>query len=158
MATNRLAGRLSVNPTPVSPSVFAAGLATVRVSVVVPPTAIPGAPKALLMVGGPTTARPAAPVFPAPPSLDVIAVVRLFLAPTVVPVTFTTMLQELLAACVAPASVIVPEPATAVVVPLQVAFSPLGVATTSPAGRLSVKASPVSVTVLVAGFVTVKVR
>src|SRR5258708_1414451 len=50
------------------------------------------------------------------------------------------------------------EPATAVAVPPQVFESPLGVATTSPVGRVSVKATPVSATVLAAGLVMVKVR
>src|SRR5258708_1335717 len=46
--------------------------------------------------------------------------------------------------------------ATAVAVPPQVLVSPLGVATTRPAGRLSVKATPVSGIVLAAGLVIVK--
>src|SRR5258708_19998799 len=50
------------------------------------------------------------------------------------------------------------EPATAVAVPPQVFESALGVATTSPVGRVSVKATPVSATVLAAGLVMVKVR
>ena len=41
--------------------------------------------------------------------------------------------------------------------PPQVLFRPFGVATTSPAGRLSVKATPASATVFAAGFVIVMV-
>src|SRR5258708_27483965 len=48
-------------------------------------------------------------------------------------------------------------PATAVAVPPQVLVSPLGVATTSPAGRLSVNATPASATALAGGLVMVKV-
>jgi hypothetical protein len=49
-----------------------------------------------------------------------------------------------------------PKPATAVVVPPQVLLAPFGVATSNPAGKLSVKAMPVRLVVL--GFVMVKVR
>jgi hypothetical protein len=50
-----------------------------------------------------------------------------------------------------------PDPATAVPVPPHVLVSPFGVATTIPAGSVSVKATPVSATALAAGFVIVKV-
>src|SRR5258708_161175 len=50
-----------------------------------------------------------------------------------------------------------PEPAPAVAVPPQVLVRALGVATTSPAGSVSVKATPVSAAVLAAGLVMVKV-
>lgn len=49
------------------------------------------------------------------------------------------------------------EPAVAVAVPPQVLFSAFGVATTSPAGRLSVNATPLNATPVL-GFVMVKVR
>src|SRR5262249_22099022 len=52
-----------------------------------------------------------------------------------------------------------PDPAVAVKVPpLQLPRAPLGVATTRLAGRVSVKATPVSATVLAPGLVMVKVR
>jgi hypothetical protein len=78
--------------------------------------------------------------------------------PDAVPVTLACTAQLLLAAMVPPVRVMVPEPATAVAVPPHVFVSPLGVATTIPAGSVSVKATPVSATALAAGFVTVKVR
>ena len=49
------------------------------------------------------------------------------------------------------------EPATAVGVPLQVLLSPLGVATTKPAGKVSVNPIPVSEIVFTDGLVMVKV-
>jgi hypothetical protein len=62
-------------------------------------------------------------------------------------VTFTTTVHELLAAIVPPVKDTVPDPAAAAVVPLHVLVSPLGVATTRLAGKLSVKPTPVSPTV-----------
>jgi hypothetical protein len=69
----------------------------------------------------------------------------------VVPCTLTETVQEALAARVPADRLMEPEPATAVAVPPQVLFKALGVATTNPAGRLSVKARPVSAK-LVLGF------
>ena len=57
---------------------------------------------------------------------------------------FAESVQEALPASVAPERLTLPDPATAVAVPPQVLVSPLGVATTSPAGRVSVNATPVS--------------
>src|SRR5215468_6995608 len=58
-----------------------------------------------------------------------------------------------------PVRLMLPDPATAVSVPpLQLPTAPLGVATTRPAGSVSVNATPVSATVLPAGLVMVKVR
>src|SRR5437899_2783648 len=54
------------------------------------------------------------------------------------------MLQEALAASVPPDRLTEPDPAVAVTVPPQVLVRPLGVATTRPAGRESVNATPVS--------------
>ncbi len=76
------------------------------------------------------------------------------------PVTLTENVQEDPAAgdavSVPPDKLTVPLPATAVIVPLpQLPVSPFGVATTRPAGRLSVKATPLRAT-LVFGFVMVK--
>ena len=48
-------------------------------------------------------------------------------------------------------------PGRSVAVPPQLFVSPLGVATTNPAGSVSVKATPVSATVFAAGFVMVNV-
>ena len=54
-------------------------------------------------------------------------------------------MQLALAAKVPPERLMLPEPATAVAVPPHVLFKALGVATTRPAGRLSVNAIPFSV-------------
>jgi hypothetical protein len=68
----------------------------------------------------------------------------LFFAPTVVPFTVTLKLHDALPASVAPAKVMLPDAATAVIVPPpQVPTRPFGVWTTSPAGNVSVKPTPV---------------
>lgn len=58
------------------------------------------------------------------------------------PVMFTTTVQLLLVAIDPPVRLILPDPAVAVGVPLQLLVSPLGVATTNPAGSVSVTATP----------------
>jgi hypothetical protein len=108
------------------------------------------APNALAMVGGPTTVMLALEVLPVPPSVDVTCTL-LFFTPAVVPCTFTETVHEALDASVPPERLTEPEPATAVAVPPQLLVSALGVATTRPAGRLSVNAIPFNVT-LVFGF------
>jgi hypothetical protein len=110
------------------------------------------------MVGGVATDRFAVAVLPVPPFVDVTLPVVLTKFPDAVPVTFTVTVQLLLAAMVPPVSEMLPEPATAVAVPPQVLVSPLGVATTSPAGKVSVNATPVSATALAPGLVMVKVK
>src|SRR5260221_210940 len=86
-ATTRPAGRLSVNATPLSATVLAAGLVMVNVSVLVPFNGIEVGLNALAMVGGATTVRGAVLlVVPVPPSVEVIAPVALFLSPALVPV------------------------------------------------------------------------
>ena len=119
----------------------------VKVREVVPATGTLTAPNALLIDGGPTTLRVAVAVLPEPPSVEDTLPVTLFLTPAVVPVTFTRTVQLMIPP---PNEVVFPpvremelEPATAVTVPLQLLVRPLGVATTSPAGRVSVKAKPV---------------
>src|SRR5260221_14557443 len=56
VATINAPGKVSVNATPVSATVFAAGLVMVRVNVVLLPTTMLAAPNALAMDGGATTA------------------------------------------------------------------------------------------------------
>jgi hypothetical protein len=68
----------------------------------------------------------------------------LFCAPAAIPVTFTVKLQDALAASVPLDKLTLAEPATPVAVPPQVLADPFGVATTSPAGNVSVKPIPVS--------------
>ena len=73
-------------------------------------------------------------------------------------VTLTLKLHEPLAAMVAPDRLTVPLAATAVIVPPpHVPDNPLGVATTKPAGNVSVNATPVK-EVLALGFVIVKLK
>src|SRR5580704_6351532 len=109
-----------------------------------------------MITGAPTTVMLAFEVFPVPPSVDVTCTL-LFLTPPVVPCTFSETVQEALAARVPPERLAEPLPDTAVAVPPLVLFRLLGVATISPAGRLSVNAIPFTVE-LTLGLLTVKVR
>ena len=109
-------------------------------------------------MGGLATVTLAEAVLPVPPLVEVTAPVVLFFTPEFVPVTLTMTLQEVLTATVPPLRLILPLPATAVVVPPQVLLRPFGVATAKPAGKVSVKATPFSATVLAAGLVIVSVR
>ena len=92
-----------------------------------------------------------------PASVDV-TVTLLSWTPAATPVTFTESIQAELAARVAPCKLTEPAPAIADGVPLQLVVRPAGDDTTSPAGRLSVKATPVSATTLAAGLTRLKVR
>jgi hypothetical protein len=157
VATTKPAGKLSVKAIPVSVTA-AFGLLTLKVKVVVPFSGIVAAPNALVIVGGVATARFAVAVLPVPPLVEVTLPVVFVKFPDAVPVTLTWTAQLLFVAMVPPVRVMVPEPAIAVAVPPHVFVTPLGVATTIPAGSVSVKATPVSATALAAGFVTVKVR
>jgi hypothetical protein len=112
----------------------------------------------LAMLGGATTDRLAEAVPPVPPSVEVTAPEVLSLVPAEVPVTLTENVQLELAARVAPDRLTEPEPATAVIVPApHDPVSPLGVLTTRPVGRASVKATPVRAVVALL-FWTVKVN
>src|SRR5260221_2169845 len=114
------------------------------------------APNALMITGGATTVTLALEVLPVPPSVEVTCTL-LFFTPAVVPVTLMDNVHEALTATVPPDRLTDPEPATAVAVPPHVLDSPFGVATTKPAGRVSVKATPVNAT-LAFGLVMVKVK
>jgi len=72
------------------------------------------------------------------------------------PVTFKLMVHEAFAASVPPVRLIEPDPATAVAVPVQVVANPLGLATCSTAGSVSLNAMPVSARV-VFGLLMLKV-
>src|SRR6266849_2505829 len=157
VATTRPAGSVSVNAIPVSEMVLIAGFVMVKLKLVEPFNGIVAAPKDLVMVGGLATVTLADAVLPVPPFVEVTFPVVLFFTPEVVPVTLTVSVQVLLTAIVPPVSDTLPEPATAVAAPPQVLVKPFGVATTNPAGSVSVKATPVSATVLAAGLVMVKV-
>src|SRR6476661_4650643 len=103
------------------------------------------APNALAMLGGPITVMLAVLlVAPAPLSFDEIGPVVLFCTPACTPVTFRLMVHEVFAASDPPVRLIEPDPAAAVAVPPQLLVRPFGVATTKPAGSVSLKAIPVS--------------
>jgi len=108
-------------------------------------------PKLFWIVGGDTTVTLALEVLPAPPSVEV-TVTLLFCAPAAMPVTFSDSAHDPLTAKVAPDKLTEVLPGTAVSVPPHVLVTPLGVDTTSPAGRVSVKATLVSGIVFKAGL------
>ena len=154
LATVSPVGSVSVNATPVSATVFAAGLVMVKVNEVVPFNGMPAGLNTLAMEGDATTASTAVLlVAPVPPSVEVITPVVLLWLPAVVPVTSTEKLQ------VDPAAgdavrvpldrLMLPLPAVAVIVPAPQDPVTLGVAaTTKPAGKLSVNATPLSALVV----------
>src|SRR5215470_10779251 len=142
---------VSLNATPFSALVLAAGLVMVKVTVVVPFREMLAAPNALLMVGGATIfTRAVLLARPVPPSVELIAPVVLLASPATVPVTFTLKVHVALWATLPPERLITPVPAVAVTVPPQVLLT-LGVPdTTSVAvpgppltGSVSLKATPV---------------
>src|SRR5581483_7488119 len=136
-------GNVSVKPMPVSPTVLAAGLVTVKLRVVVPPSGTDGAPKALVIIGGATTGILAVAVFPAPLSSAVTAPVVFVCWPAAVPVTFTPNVHESVAGSVAPDKLIVLVPAVAMMIPPpQLPVETAGVDTTRPAGNASLNATP----------------
>ena len=151
-------GSGSLKATAVS-AVVALAFVIVKLSDVDPFSGMLPAPNALLIVGGATTVRLALEVFPVPPSVEVTWT-ELFFIPALVPVTFTENVHDDPAAGdavkVPPERLIEPLPATAVIVPAPHEPVMVGVAaTTTPEGRVSVKATPLSAT-FVFGFVIVK--
>ena len=144
VATTSPETRVSEKATPLK-AVPVLGLVMVNVTLVEPLSGILLAPNALVMVGGATTVRAAVLlVLPAPVSAELMAPVVLDLVPADVPVTFTPMEHEPIEASVPPVKLMVLEPAVSDTVPVHVVLAPLGVDTTKPAGRLSVKVTPVS--------------
>src|ERR1700676_1259842 len=115
------------------------------------------APKALAIEGGASTVTVAVLLtVPGPLSVEETGPVVLASAPGAVPVTLTLKVQEALAASVPPERTMLPEFDEAATAPApQAPVSPLGVLTTRPAGRLSIKATPESGKVF--GLVMVKV-
>src|SRR5262249_34224953 len=103
--------------------------------------------KPLAIVGGlnAPTVIVALAVLPVPPLVEVTAEVVLVLSPAVGAGTLGEDAQLVLAARVAPERLTLPLPAVAVMVPPpHEPVRPLGVATESPAGNVSVNATPVS--------------
>ena len=127
-----------------------------KVSEVEPFSGMLAAPNALMITGAPTTVMLALDVLPVPPSVEVTCTL-LFFTPAVVPCTLMETTQDALAARVPAEILACPEPETAAAVPPQELVRPLGVATTKPAGRLSVNANPLSATAAL-GFVTLNVN
>src|SRR5437899_5277980 len=117
LATVRPVGSVSVNATPVSETVLAAGFVIVKVSDVVAFSAMVEGLNTLAIDGGATTLTLAEAVPPVPPSVDVTLPVVLFCVPAAMPVTFTANVQELLAAKVAPDRLITFVFCVAVIVP-----------------------------------------
>src|SRR5437868_7048566 len=97
-------------------------------------------------VVGPDTVKLATAALPAPALVEVTVPVVLSRTPAVVAVTLTANRQEPPAGIVPPVRLMLPDPAVAVVVPPHGLVSPLGVATTRPAGSASVNATPASAT------------
>jgi hypothetical protein len=115
------------------------------------------APKLLLMDGGAKTFVLAVAVLLLPPLLAVM-VTELFCTPAAIAVTLTENVQDAPAGRVPPDKLTEDAPAVAVMVPTpHVPVTTLGVETTNPAGRVSVKVIPVMLPAVL-GFVTVKLR
>src|SRR5713226_1668865 len=149
LATVSPTGSVSVNATPVSAAVLAAGLVTVNVSDAVAFSAMLLALKALLSVGGANTLTVAVLlVVPVPPSVEVMAPVVLLASPAAVPLTSTLNVHDAFWLTVPPERLMEPEPAAAVTVPPQLLLT-LGVLATTRVpvveGSVSLKPTPVSV-------------
>ena len=161
--TTSPAGSVSVKPTPLREAVEL-GFAMTKLRLVLPFRAIDATPNVLVMSGGATfaggpTVRLADAVFPLPALAEVTAPVVLVRFPVAVPFTVTLNVHEPLAAMLAPVKETLFDPAAAVMLPPpQEPVNPLGVATTSPAGKVSVNAAPLMAAVFAAGFVMVKLR
>src|SRR5262245_50998293 len=108
VATERPAGNVSLNATPVS-AVEVLELLIVKVSTDVPPTEIDAGAKLLAIEGGDSgfTVSVAPAVLPVPPFVDVTAEVVLLLSPAVAPVTVIEKVQLPPPAMLAPVSVMV---------------------------------------------------
>ena len=90
------------------------------------------------------TSTEAVEVLPVPPLVE-LTVTELFFNPAVLPVTLTERVHDSPAGRLTPVTLTLEEPAAAVAVPPQ-ELTILGVAaTTSPAGRVSVKLTPLNV-------------
>ncbi len=157
LATCTPPGNVSLTATPVRVALLAPGLVMVRVKVEIPFARMTLGAKALVRVGGTSTAKVAEAVPPVPPLVEVTAPVVLFLAPELVAVTLIEAAQEPLAATVPPVRLIVVAPAAPVKVAPQLLVRFGVLATCMPAGNVSLTAIPVSVTVFPAGLVIVSV-
>lgn len=162
-AMTRLDGKLSVNPTPFSCTVFDPGFEILMVRVVTPPGAMLLGLNDLLIAGAATTVSAAVLlVAPVPTSDEVIALVVLSFVPAVVPVTATVKVQDDPAlgeaVSVPPDRLTLLLPALALIVPRPHEPVTFGVAaTTNPAGKLSTNPNPLR-PVVVFGLLIVKLK
>jgi hypothetical protein len=140
-ATDRPAGRVSVNATPVS-GTPELGFVMLKVRLVDPFSAMLGTPNALVMVGGEATVSVAEAVLPSPPLVEVTLPVVLFFTPAVVAVMLTERVHVPAAAMVPPEKVRVVSPAFGTKVPPQLLLAPGVEATAKPEGSESVKPTP----------------
>ena len=158
--TTKPVGRVSVKATPERATELAAGFVMVKVSTELALGEMAVGLKAAAMAGGATITMPAEAVAPVPPSVEVMAPVVLFCWPATVPLTFTEKVQEELCARVAAERLMTLLNRVRVAVmapPPQVPVRPLGVARTRPAGKVSLKAMPLSEAAVLL-FCTVKLR
>jgi len=126
--------------------------------VVLPFSTIVPTPNDFVMTGGATTVTVAVLlVVPGPLSFEEMLPVVFGWAPALIPVTLTTIAHEPTDASDPPVRLRLPVPAVAVTVPPQLPLSPLGVEICKPAGKVSLKAMPVSAMALVTGFMMVRV-
>ena len=155
LARTKPAGKVSVKATPFSATVgFEFWM--IKVRLVEAPMGALAVAKDFVIDGALATVKFAEAVFPAPPFVELTFPVVFVRLPGVVPVTLIVTVQVLFVAAVPPARDTLPAPATAVTVPPQVLVKPFGVATTSPAGNVSVTATPDSAAELPLGLVMVR--
>src|SRR5579871_1266942 len=155
-ATAKPAGSGSVNATPLRAS-DELGFVIVKFSEVEAANAIEEAPNVLAMLGGEAMVKFAVALLPLPPSVEVTLLVVFVKVPEPLPVTLTVKVQEAPAAMFAPERTTLPEPlAAAMVPPPHEPVSPFAVAMVSPAGSVSLNATPVKAAVFAAGFAIVK--
>jgi hypothetical protein len=148
------AGKLSVKAIPFRVTLVF-GFWILNVNEVVPFSGICAAPNNLVMDGGEATVKFAEAVLPVPPLVEVTLPVVLVYCPEAAPVTVTLNWHWLLTAIVAPVNAI-PVGEVVVSVPPQTVAEAL--ATVSPVGNVSVKATPVRASTLAAGLVIVNVK
>src|SRR5215471_683478 len=110
VATTNPVGSVSLNATPLSATVFAAGLVIVNVNVLVPFNGMKVGLNALAIDGGATTVSVSVAVFPVPPLVELTAPDVFVNAPAVPPVTFTTSVQELFTAMPPPVRLMLAPP------------------------------------------------
>jgi hypothetical protein len=138
--TTTPAGNVSANAIPVS-GPFAAGFVMVKPSDVDPFSGTVAAPNAFVICTAPAvTLSVAVAGAPLPPSFEETVDVVFTFAPAVVPVTASETVHDALAASVAPLRLTKLDPDTAEIVPggMQLWLNMLLVATTRPAGNVSV--------------------